>query len=827
MIRAIIDNSTAVIYVKDLQGRYLLVNRRYSELFHISNETVAGKTDHDLFPQDVAESVRAMDLRVAAAATTLTEEEVVPHDDGPHTYISVKCPLWDETGKPYAVFGISTDITDRKHAEEALRASEERTRLIVETALDAVITIDSGGVITGWSPQADRVFGWTRQEVLGRLLTETIIPHNYREAHGRGLNHYLATGEGPVLNKRIELTALHCDGHEFPVELSITPIRTGDTQVFSAFVRDITERKLAEAKAHAQLERLDLLRQITRSIGERQDLGSIYQVVLRSLEENMAFDFGCICNYDALSQELTVLHVGVRSQSLALELALTEQARIPMDANGLSQCVGGQVVYEPDIAQVTMPFPQKLAAAGLRSLVAAPLIVESKVFGVVVAARRERNSFSSGECEFLRQVSEHAALAAHQAQLHAALQQAYDDLRESQQAVMQQERLRALGQMASGIAHDINNALSPVSLYTESLLEDEPSLSERARRYLGTIQQAIGDVAQTVMRMREFYRQREPELTLAPVDLNLLVQQVLDFTRARWYDMPQQRGVAIQVDRELAPGLPAVLGVDNEIREALINLIFNAVDAMPEGGTMTVRTNVVGTDPGGPDGGPPLRHVDVEVADTGLGMDEETKRRCLEPFFTTKGERGTGLGLAMVYGVVQRHSAELEIESVVGKGTTVRLVFPADPANVRRPATSTAAHTTVSRLRILIVDDDPVLLKSLCDTLESDGHVVTTANSGQQGIDTFRAKHAHAQTFDVVITDLGMPHIDGSRVSSAVKTLSSTTPVILLTGWGQRLVAEGEVPPHVDRVLNKPPKLRELREALATCCQPKSGSPEP
>jgi PAS domain S-box-containing protein len=253
LIQAVIDNSTAVIYVKDLQGRYLLVNQRYSELFHISNEAIAGKSDHDLFAKDVADAVRGMDMRAAASATALTEEEVVPHDDGSHTYVSVKCALRDETGKPYAVFGISTDISDRKHAEAAIRASEERTRLIVETALDAVVTMDAAGVITGWNPQARTTFGWTSEEALGRSLAETIIPPKYREEHQRGLKHYLATGQGPVLNKRLELVALHRAGHEFPVELSITPMRIGNVQAFTAVVRDITESKRAAQVAQESL----------------------------------------------------------------------------------------------------------------------------------------------------------------------------------------------------------------------------------------------------------------------------------------------------------------------------------------------------------------------------------------------------------------------------------------------------------------------------------------------------------------------------------------------------------------------------------------------
>ena len=574
--------------------------------------------------------------------------------------------------------------------------------------------------------------------------------------------------------------------------------------------RYIRERKLSEGKVLAQVGRLALLHQITRAIGERQDLQSILQAPIRSLEDNLPIDFGCVGLYDQPNNTITVIRVGVKSSPLAMELAMPEQAVINIDENGLSRCVRGQLVYEPDIADVKFPFPQRLAEGGLRSLVIAPLLVESKVFGVFVAARRLPHSFSSGECEFLKQLSEHVALAMHQSQLYGALEQAYNDLQQTQQAVMQQERLRALGQMASGIAHDINNAISPVALYTEALLETEPNLSDRARDFLETIQRAIQDVAQTVVRMREFYRQREPQLSLTPVNLNSLVQHVVNLTKARWSDMPQQRGVVVELKTELAEGLPAIMGAENEIREALTNLVFNAVDAMPEGGVLTVRTIAEPPDAAG------QRHASVEVSDTGIGMDDDTRRRCLEPFYTTKGERGTGLGLAMVYGVVQRHSAEIDFESAVGKGTTVRLTFPAPTEVLADSTPRPVAGAKLSGLRILIVDDDPLLLKSLKDTLEMDRHAITAASGGQAGIDTFRARRT-VEPFDVVITDLGMPYIDGRKVASSIKEISPKVPIILLTGWGQRLIAERDIPQHVNIVLNKPPKLSDLREALVRC----------
>jgi PAS domain S-box-containing protein len=585
-------------------------------------------------------------------------------------------------------------------------------------------------------------------------------------------------------------------------------------------IQDISERKTAERKLQARLEHLNLLQQITRAIGERQDLASIFQVVIRTLEDQLHIDFGCLCTYEATANRLTVTRVGLRSEALATELALTEQAHIDIDQNGLSRCIQGQLSYEPDILQVPFPFPQRLARGGLRALVATPLLVESKVFGVLIAARREAASFSSDECEFLRQLSEHVALAAHQAQLYAALQIAYDDLRQTQQVVMQQERLRALGQMASGIAHDINNAISPVALYTDSLLEKEPNLSTQGRSQLETIQTAIQDVAATVARMREFYRQREPQLTHTAVHLNPLVQQVVDLTRARWSDMPQQRGIVIHLHTELAHDPPAIMGIESEIRETLTNLIFNAVDAMAEGGTLTLRTQVLG-------GVSDLsRQVRIEVSDTGIGMDEEARRRCLEPFFTTKGERGTGLGLAMVYGMVQRHGAEIDIESALSQGTTVRLSFTAPRSATPAPTQSTTAHAMPPPLRILVVDDDPLLLKSLRETLEGDGHTILTANGGQNGIDLFRSAQNDKQTFDAVMTDLGMPHVDGRQVAAFVKAASPCTPVILLTGWGHRLMAEGDLPAHVDILLSKPPKLRELREALVRCHEFDRSPPE-
>ncbi len=682
------------------------------------------------------------------------------------------------------------------------------------------------------------VGGWDFDPVTGagRWTTEVARIHDLdptnEPSKELGLTFY--PGES---RRRLEVALQEAIQHGTPYDLELefisargTPkwVRTisrpvvegGKVTHMRGALQDVTSRKLGELQLRAQLQRLRLLEQITRATGERQDLRSILQVVARTLEEELPLDFCCVLLYNAEEHVLTVSAVGNASTPRGEKVALVERARIPIDENGLSRCVNGALVYEPDIAEHHYPFPERLLAAGLRAMVAAPLQIESKIFGVLVAARCEPTTFSSGECEFLRQLSEHVALAANQAQIIDALESAYRELHTTQHALIQQERLRALGEMASGIAHDINNAISPVGLYVQSLLEREPGLSDKARNYLTTIQRAVDDVADTVARMRDFYRPREPELRLARVALNSLIQHVVELTRPRWSDVPQKKGLMIRLQLDLDEALPEIMGSEGEIRDALTNLIFNAVDAMPDGGTLTLRTRQETSGRGTQI----EKRVWVEVADTGVGMDEATRQRCLEPFYTTKGERGTGLGLAMVYGMVQRHSAELEIDSGVGQGTTVRVAFiphqPVLPEDTLAPRSVAPALD----LRILLVDDDPFLIKSVSEVLEEDGHAVVTADGGENGINAFMAARLRGSPFDLVITDLGMPYVDGRKVAAAVKSASPGTPVVMLTGWGRRLIADKEIPTHVDRVLSKPPKLAELRAALAELTAPHASS---
>jgi PAS domain S-box-containing protein len=697
--------------------------------------------------------------------------------------------------------------------ELEVRVQERTAELasLIESSDDAIITKTLDGTLTSWNPGAQRIFGYTAEQAVGRSMQLLIPPERAEEevailaqvARGERVDHF-------------ETVRVRADGARIDVSSTISPLRDGSGRIVGAskIARDITERKLHERRMQAQFERLNLLQQTTRAIAERQDLHSIFEVAIRNLEEHLPIDFGCTGLYDPAGKVFEISCVGSKGGPACAELAAPEHGRISVDLNGLDRCVQGLLIYEPDVAASLAPFAARLARAGLRALVIAPLQVDSKPFGVVIVARHAAGSFTSADCEFLRQLCEQLALAAHQAQLHASLQQAYEDLRQTQQAAMQQERLRALGEMASGVAHDINNALSPPSMYVQLLLEKDRSLGTEARAQLAIILRSLEDIAGTVARLRNFSRPRDHELTLSSVNLNELLKQVAELTRARWRDVPHEQGYMIDLRMELTADLPVIMGAENEIRDGLTNLVLNAIDAMPKGGTLTLRSAARA-----PLSGRGNQQVSLEVSDTGIGMSEAVRNRCLEPFYTTKGERGTGLGLPMVYGMVQRHSGDLEIESEPGVGTTIRLSFS---AATRMEAPSYAASTGAPGhpMRLLVVDDDRLVLLALRDTLESDGHCVTAADGGQKGIDEFHAARARGEPFELVITDLGMPNLDGRKVAAAIKSAAPTTPVILLTGWGQRLKAENDLPEHVDRVLGKPPKVTELRAALAELVHP-------
>ena len=378
----------------------------------------------------------------------------------------------------------------------------------------------------------------------------------------------------------------------------------------------------------------------------------------------------------------------------------------------------------------------------------------------------------------------------------ARLEEALDEIRSTQEHIVKQERLRALGMMAGGVAHDFNNALTMMLGYGELLLPWVGQHgSSREQTYLNHIISAAQDATHVVSRLRDFYRPAENNEIRLPVNLNEIATQVVSLTAPRWKGRSLAEGVQIDVQTELRDTQPVAANAA-ELREVLTNLIFNAVDAMPAGGVVTIATM-------------PLENgVALTVTDTGIGMTETERERCLEPFFTTKGEGGTGLGLAVVYGIIQRHGGTIEIASEKGVGTTFAIHLPAttDEKSADAPAVERLDRT----LRILLVDDQEIICELLAEYLSGDGHSTACALHGPAALEMFRNA-----PFDLVITDQSMPMMNGVQLGTAIKELSPETPVVLLTGFGDEMLALGNCPPGIDLVLGKPVGHSDLRRAIS------------
>ncbi|HMI30667.1 MAG TPA: ATP-binding protein [Candidatus Limnocylindrales bacterium] len=371
--------------------------------------------------------------------------------------------------------------------------------------------------------------------------------------------------------------------------------------------------------------------------------------------------------------------------------------------------------------------------------------------------------------------------------------------RDLQERLIRGEKLRALGELAAGVAHDFNNNLG-IILGRTQLLQMKVSDPE-VTSGLEIIRQAAMDGGQTVRRIQQYTRVRE-ELQHEVLHLPSVAAEVIEITKGKWKNEAERRGVKIEIRIEASEPSP-IRGTRAEIREALTNLIFNAVDALPMGGSVVIRARASGPD------------SILEVEDNGIGMAEQVKSRMFEPFFTTKGLSGNGLGLSMVYGIVSRHRGSIEVESKEQVGTVVRMKFPSvDPT--KGDLAGPTRHPAPFQARVLVVDDEIDLVSVMRDTLRREGHEVVTATGGNEGIERFRAGK-----FDAVLTDLGMPDVSGWEVARIVRTEGGPRIVLgLVTGWGATVSEEVMVAHGIDFVISKPFEVATLaskvNETLAT-----------
>ena len=379
-----------------------------------------------------------------------------------------------------------------------------------------------------------------------------------------------------------------------------------------------------------------------------------------------------------------------------------------------------------------------------------------------------------------------------------------DGLLVSHQQTVQQERLRAFREMAGEVAHDFNNTLSGILARAQLLLADvqDPDV----RRSLRMIEQVALEGAWVVRRFQDFSRTR-PARPFQLVDLNQLVEEIATSARSRWTQQLSARGITGEVRCETS-SVPAVMGDAAELRQVLTAIALNALDAMPEGGTLSFRT--------GSEGG----RVFCQVADSGVGMTEQVRLHIFDPFFTTKREKGKGFGLSGAYAIMDRHAGEMSVKSNVGRGTvfTVWLPTTAEASEPRPEATRSTPHApaaappgpkAASLAKILVVDDSEEVREVLRELLSRHGYTVVTAPDGESGL-----VELETRTFDLAMVDLGLPGISGLDVAHRLKQRWPTTRVALMTGYGDRMGPEDAQARGVDFVLAKPFSLDQLRSVV-------------
>jgi signal transduction histidine kinase len=382
------------------------------------------------------------------------------------------------------------------------------------------------------------------------------------------------------------------------------------------------------------------------------------------------------------------------------------------------------------------------------------------------------------------------------------LSQALAQLKSTQQQMFQQARLSAVGQIASGIAHDFNNALVPILGLSELLVrhpetrQNEGQLNEA----LTDIHSAAQNARETIKRLRGFY---SPDDTAeyAPCSLNDIIDTAISLTQPRWKEELEAEGRIVEVHRILHD-IPLIHGNESELGQTLANLILNAADAMPQGGDITIRSRFDG------------KWIIAEVSDTGTGMDDKTVQNCMEPFYTTKGEYGTGMGLAVAIGTVRSHGGSLSVTSKLGEGTvmSIRLPMPSDSDMDISPEAPVHIDTL---LDVLVVDDEPWSRSMMERFLKPNGHNVECASSGAEGVKMFRAGN-----YSLVISDRAMPDMSGDMVVETIRQFDPDVPIIMLTGFGDIMNETGDIPAGVDLVLGKPVTVEELIAGIADVITP-------
>jgi two-component system cell cycle sensor histidine kinase/response regulator CckA len=640
----------------------------------------------------------------------------------------------------------------RHLVETALGDSESRKAAILDSVLDCIVTMDAVGNVIEFNTAASRTFGYSKAEAIGRPLADLIIPPQFRERHSAGLARYLATGEGPIIGKLIEITAVRSDGTEIPVELTITAIRSDSATIFTGVLRDITARRQADDT------RASLASIVNSSDDAISSVGMDETILTWNAGAERLFGYPASEMIGRNRAVLVPAEKGAELVSVMERAARGEMGEV-LETRRVRK--DGSVV---DIALVTSPMTDSTG----------------RVTGVSTIAR-DITGRKKAEAE--RQT------------LEAQYQQA--------------QKMEAIGRLAGGVAHDFNNLLTVILGFCELLLADltpdDPRQSDIAE-----IQNAGTRAAGLTRQLLAFSRKEiiQPKL----LDLNLIVSDIRVM-------LGRLIGEDVTIVLDLGPAIAPVNADRGQMEQIVLNLAVNARDAMPKGGTLTIRTaNVEVVEPHAQTHAEvkPGPYVVLTITDTGTGMTQAVQERLFEPFFTTKeAGKGTGLGLATVHGIATQNGGGITIDSELGRGSSFMVYVPR--ADVVEPVVTAPppVHRNRARVQTVLVVEDAEGLRELTKRLlERQGYTVLIAANADEA----RRLFDEHPSIDLLLTDVVMPGPSGPDL---VKQLVATRPalkVIYMSGYTDETIVHHGVLDAGILFLHKPFSSeslgRKLREAL-------------
>jgi len=532
----------------------------------------------------------------------------------------------------------------------------------------------------------------------------------------------------------------------------------------------------------AKIRQLTTLYEVGKILSSTLDLDELLGNALELLSSQWGYP---LCSILLLDREKNELYI---RQVIGRDIEEVKHMRFRVGVDGIVGWVAnaGEPLYVSDVSKDPRYIPGSPEG---RAEAAFPLKVRDQVIGVLDMESKEVHGFDEEDLKALSSYASQVSIFIENAQLFSDLKQTLHELKQAQDQIIQAEKLRAMGEMASGVAHDFNNVLAAILGNIQLLLHSYEHYSpEEVRERLKTIEKASKDGAETVRRIQDFTGKRR-DREFIPLSLNDLIREVSAITEPRWKDQAQKKGIHIELVKKTGD-IPPVMGNPSELREVMTNILFNAVDAMPQGGQITLSTQSHSEG-----------WVEMRIEDTGIGMSEEVKKKIFDPFFTTKGVTSSGLGMSVSYGIIKRHGGEILVESEPGKGTNFVLHLPMGYGEEVKEAEKGAEKPLgmMRQAKILVIDDEEAVRDILSRMLMTKGHQVETASDGDEGIERFKK-----QPFDLVFTDLGMPKISGWEVGKALKRLNPKIPIVMITGWGMELSREKMGENGIDLMISKP-----------------------